>query len=112
MSAFGTKRHLPLTHHFVRYWTKADKVDFGCRGLSAFDPKRTSGQSLNDLCLNSHLTPQYAILSRATLHARHFGFEIASYGRVGAKATGAIAPIAARCSRRRNANPRRSRPLR
>ena len=29
--------------------------------MSAFDPKRTSGQSLNDLCLNSHLTPQYAV---------------------------------------------------
>ena len=41
-----------------------------------------------------------------------FGFEVASYGRVEAKATGAIAPIAARCSRRRNANQRKSRPLR
>jgi hypothetical protein len=26
--------------------------------MSAFDPKRTLGRSLNDLCLNSHLIPQ------------------------------------------------------
>ena len=30
------------------------------RKMSANDPKRTSGRSLNDLCLNSHLTSQYA----------------------------------------------------
>jgi hypothetical protein len=28
------------THHFVRFWTKADKGEV-CDGLSANDPKRT-----------------------------------------------------------------------
>jgi len=33
----------------------------GAPHMSAFDPKRTLGRSLNDLCLNSHLIPQMLV---------------------------------------------------